>query len=1707
MKHWRQILAFLLAAILTLGTLEMSAVASEDAGTSGPSARAFTSSEESIWSTGRDPAGTEKGQDESSGETFKENRAAGEAAADFAVTLDANGGCFLDAWDDELKETVKRAETLHRLIPAGGKVDVFPLMETEDGKARFLGWSLRPGEELVSQEYEEYVPLQSCTLYAAWEIDEETDESGSDKDMEEETGSQDSLETNPAEDPSARETEEGAVSEEELQEEQDSGEDPEEELQDEQDPGISLENEDTDEEDQSGLILDTPLEAETGETDEEDQSGLILDTPLEAETGETDEEDQSGLPLDTPLETETGEADEDQPDQDAEAAPETDGEGDNSARDPEAALPDTALSDSGESDPAEAEATETGSTEPDPAEAEATETGSTEPDPSEAEATETGSTESNSTESDPAKPDSPVSAPKDRDAEKQSENDKTGDDKDSKTDPAAETRAVEEESVSDEARTFFTRGRLYPGRSDVSVSAGETAYFSFTPVYSGEYEFTGKSDQDTYGYLCDSRQYQLAYNDDGGEGLNFSIKYRLTAGATYYLGVRFYSTSYSGSIPVVIASCGAVGTNNLSVAGGDTAYFSLTPSVSGSYAIYSDTGLDTCGCLYDSNWNLLSTNDDSGYGLNFCISYSLTAGMTYYVGARFYNSSSVGPICVYAGQDMGSCGSSLSWSLGYWKSDSCSRTLTISGSGNMWNYSSSAHDQPWYYARNHIDEIVIGTGVTSIGNAAFTGLSSVGNVTLPSSVVSIGNAAFLNCSGLTGIRIPKSVTSIATNAFQGCSRLTISGYNGTRAQSFAKEKGIPFRSLDKISVSGASVTVTAPTYTGKALKPVPVVKVGTTALKRDTDYQVSYKNNINAGKATLTIKGIGKYTGSKSITFTIKRRSVSKAKVTVPARTYSGKARQPAPTVKVGSVTLKQGRDFAVSYKNNKNAGKATITITGKKNYSGKISAKFTIRRRSLKGAKVTVPARTYSGKAFKPAPTVRLGSVTLKQGRDFTVSYKNNKNAGKATILIKGKKNYTGTLTRKFTIRRRSLKGAKVTVPARTYNGKARQPAPTVKIGSRTLKQGRDFTVSYKNNKNAGKATILIKGKKNYSGTLTRKFTIRRRSLKGAKVTVPARTYNGKARQPAPTVKIGSRTLKQGRDFTVSYRNNKNAGKATILIKGKKNYTGTLTRKFTIRKAAPKLTFSQKSITKEKGNNAFTNKLARKTDGRLTFASSNQKVATVNSSTGRVTIKGKGKAVITVKSAAGKNYKAGKATYKLTVLKAGAFRWFRDNWNFINSSGYFGFNRYIDQINSSYLGKLISALSPSEYRIVFSDEWIYSYWNGSCYGMSASEFLAKEKLLPYGSYQSGATKLYQLNAPVYNSKVSSLITYYQMLQAKDVIQQEFYRAGRRSNRENIQTILRNLDKHSTVVLGFSMKEGGHAILACDYQYGTYNWFGRTYQGCITICDPNSSMAYDRYANIYFNKYTYDWIIPAYRNAMPGRFNFICADKKVLNAGGCLGGSMSRASADYVARMNTYEIQGNHNVAKIRNAGDSYVTFDAGSNDIESAESFVMNGGSGGGTPGYNLYDSSSSYRVTQSPAAPMNLSLKYEDCYLEAESGAGTTLVFDRDGFVEMKGGASDHRLAMTFDRDYPTDWFTVEVSGSSGKRLSLRKTDAGYVVSGERLNDITVCAGNKEETVTGTFSTSAREALICQDADGSLEIRIDADHDGICEKPVTAR
>jgi hypothetical protein len=108
----------------------------------------------------------------------------------------------------------------------------------------------------------------------------------------------------------------------------------------------------------------------------------------------------------------------------------------------------------------------------------------------------------------------------------------------------------------------------------------------------------------------------------------------------------------------------------------------------------------------------------------------------------------------------------LTWVL---TSDS---VLTISGSGDMPNYSNSNSSIPWYLYQNFITTIIIENSVTSIGTWAFRNIVGLDSITIPNSVTIIKDYAFYSCSDLTSVIIPNSVTNIASNAFYSCSSLT-----------------------------------------------------------------------------------------------------------------------------------------------------------------------------------------------------------------------------------------------------------------------------------------------------------------------------------------------------------------------------------------------------------------------------------------------------------------------------------------------------------------------------------------------------------------------------------------------------------------------------------------------------------------------------------------------------------------------------------------------------------------------------------------------------------------------------------------------------------------------------------------------------------------------------------------------------------------------
>ena len=130
-------------------------------------------------------------------------------------------------------------------------------------------------------------------------------------------------------------------------------------------------------------------------------------------------------------------------------------------------------------------------------------------------------------------------------------------------------------------------------------------------------------------------------------------------------------------------------------------------------------------------------------------------------------------------------------------------------------------------------------------------------------------------SVLSKVVIPDSVTEIGNYAFYNCGNMTIYGTKNSYAQTYAKQNNIPFEILKEdasafdISKAKISSVKDSYEYTGKAIKPTPKVTLKNKVLTLNQDYKASYKNNKKVGTATVTIKGTGKYTGTKKVQFQI----------------------------------------------------------------------------------------------------------------------------------------------------------------------------------------------------------------------------------------------------------------------------------------------------------------------------------------------------------------------------------------------------------------------------------------------------------------------------------------------------------------------------------------------------------------------------------------------------------------------------------------------------------------------------------------------------------------------------------------------------------------------------------------------------------------------------------------------------------------------
>lgn len=300
------------------------------------------------------------------------------------------------------------------------------------------------------------------------------------------------------------------------------------------------------------------------------------------------------------------------------------------------------------------------------------------------------------------------------------------------------------------------------------------------------------------------------------------------------------------------------------------------------------------------------------------------------------------------------------------------------------------------------------------------------------------------------------------------------------------------------AISGVTIAaIPEQTYTGSEIRPSLTLTDGQgAALTEGTHYSVSYQNNVNAGEASVVITGVenGGYTGTVEKKFAIRAFDISSGEIVwsgpESSYAYTGKAITPEFTLTRQGMTLVQGTDYQVSCSGNKEIGTASLTVKGLGNYTGSVQKTFKVAKRSMSSSAVKVTftkgksSFTYTGKAQKPAVTVKYNGTKLKENTDYKVSYSNNTKAGTAKVKITGKGIYTGSCTKTFTIKPVSVSKLTISKFADCSYLQTASIDTKVKFGSKTLKKGTDYTITFKNSVKTGKNTVVIKGKGNFTGS-----------------------------------------------------------------------------------------------------------------------------------------------------------------------------------------------------------------------------------------------------------------------------------------------------------------------------------------------------------------------------------------------------------------------------------------------------------------------------------------------------------------------------------------------------------------------------------------------------------------------------------------------
>lgn len=418
---------------------------------------------------------------------------------------------------------------------------------------------------------------------------------------------------------------------------------------------------------------------------------------------------------------------------------------------------------------------------------------------------------------------------------------------------------------------------------------------------------------------------------------------------------------------------------------------------------------------------------------------------------------------------------------------------------------------------------------------------------------------------------------------------------------------------------------------------------------------------------------------------------------------------------------------------------------------------------------------------------------------------------------------------------------------------------------------------------------------------------------------------------------------------------------------------------------------------------------------------------------------------------------------------------------------------------HSENLSASLNAMERARIRTAEEREWL-----GAEYGMAVTEILAKSGIFSVSMWDPSAKNINSLDLS--DKRNLSLISYYQLLQESDAVQQELAwtntYATQKSVLSSLISMAEDTGRGGAMTLAVFIDDSyAHAAIAYDVEYGSWILGSESYDGRVLIADPYLE-GFSNEACLYFSSSTLEWSVPMWNisSAEGCRIGLASDSLSMLNSGGYFMGTASHISSHpYVPILEVPADSGEFLLTPIGTDGEGAKT----SSELKwfsSIASLVthVKAGLDYTADGYEIYPAfqGGSYQMS------------FEDYLISAYAENADQITMTADGKAMLQGNAQAYEVSITAETELL--WDTVTVSGESCSILSMEHTEDGILLQGDSLEGTTLTAESEDIYVSRELNplpdgTPYTYLMVYPDSEGNIVILADTDNDGECETLLT--